>query len=806
MKNKSSFAEATNLRRDCRDSSVWRRVGVPAEIASSEALPIAEFNPFGGNARVLLLAAGRALYVAVAGLPGSDESPTDPLRAPRELLGMLAGEPLEVDTTPYGVVKIQCRRAPAEYVTYTSSGVFSLRGPMPPLPSLSLRPDIENTVYHDFPAFKLSGRTKNLSGSAIDQTDIEIISEKLLCAYDSLKLSAANSRAGLQPILARYRLRDVFGQTVFLSAPSLVAPDDGFQMCANTNLVSSDQFSSVSNGSFTAKTYHMAFAVPEMLPAPWNSIVASVEVEASPQLDPVDPEDICSGSRSDSSRASVYLPGIQSVKSARIAALRAFVVKAVERAESLLRPVGKLAFPFDGSLGSAGSKKYFRPPRASITENELDSLPVTKLPVPGASYGALLSSDGLSLRAIPSRQLPKPMGANGFAGAVSETDGLWKSAVAVTLSRGSVTETVVTESSDYRDAPLAFGPLVIYPDSAATELSVNAILPDGTAVARSFHLTPIPEAGLAYWIEPEIARVTLPATPFGYEVPLESLESSPVENVIEVFLRDSPDSPVERIPITGTIEALAEAPRSGSSWDFARGRFLCFGSEGTRMITLDAGGNLRSSVTIDNRPVASPDAVARADGPDGAVILAIAGGDLLKFSGSKVTAMLRNCRAERPGWCARWREIWLFGGSGGLRRISADGEILNSSLDRVSPGARCRLWRGNLLIAADGALFNAADETPVAQLPFRLALDYAAPSPPKFIRAAIFDSAVDGRLSLYGHNGSEIFGQLAALNIRGEVNAPIRIPVVAPWRRFLRLAAGGRASPDLAIRALFIDF
>ncbi len=810
MKNHTP-SEAINIRRDINDPAIWRRVGTPAEISATEALPFAEFNPFGGNARVLLLAAGRALYVSVAGLPGLNGSATDPLRAPRVFLGMLGGEPLEIEHSTRGVVKVHCRRAPAEYLTFDASGAFTLRGPLPALPSLSIRPDIENTVYTDYSPMKLSGRSKSLSGSAIDPVDFEILSARFLETYNLLKCTTSNSYAALQPVLARYRLRDIFGHTVFLSAPALIAPDDGFQVVNPLRLTSSDQLATVNGGSFPVKTYRLSFTVPETLPAPWDSIVASVEIEATPQLDPVDPEALCQGSKSSVAAAEVYLPGVPSVKSARIAYLRAFVVKALQRAEALMAPVGKLSFPFDGTLGSAGSRKYFRSPRAFATEKELDSAPVTPLSIPGATYAARLTADSLSLRALPAIPLPEPMAADGFGGAVAQGDGLWKSAVAVTISRAGSAETIVRESSAYRDAPLALGPLVVYPDADATELSINAIRSDGTAVARSFHLTPLPEAGLAYWIEPEIARVPLPTSPFGFEVPLDTRSAPIPRQVVEVFLRDDqgrddPATPVTRVPISGSVEVLAEAPRARNSWDAARRRVLCLGSEGTRLLTFDSKGALRSSNIIDHRPVATPDAVTSADGPDGAMLLAVAGGDLVRFSGSSVATLLPRCGAERPGWSPRWREIWLFGADSPVRRLSDDGEILRSDLPGISTRARCRLWSGALLIAVGGALRDASDEAPTPSLPFRYALDREAPSPPKNLRAAIFDSDIDGAITLAGHNGSERFGHLASLKFRGQVNAPLRLPLVAPRRRYLRLSAEGRASPDLAIRSLYLDF
>ncbi len=110
MKNTLSISAAANLRRDPESPAEWRRAGSPRQLATSEALPIAEI-PLAGSAKAVLLAAGTALYVASA------EAPADPLAAPRFFLGMLGGDPLEADTSVSGVVKLYCRRSDPESVT-----------------------------------------------------------------------------------------------------------------------------------------------------------------------------------------------------------------------------------------------------------------------------------------------------------------------------------------------------------------------------------------------------------------------------------------------------------------------------------------------------------------------------------------------------------------------------------------------------------------------------------------------------------------------------------------------------------------
>lgn len=801
MKNTLSISAAANLRRDPENPAEWRRAGSPRQLATSEALPIAEIS-LAGSAKAVLLTAGTALYVASA------EAPADPLAAPRFFLGMLGGEPLEADTSVSGVVKLYCRRSAPEYVTYTPAGEFSLRGPLPELPPLAVHASESSTRYIDVSGTKLTGATRGRTDSSIADYDLSIITPKLLRGYTSMKLTAKQVGGAAQPVLARYRLRDIFGQTVYLSAPVLLAAPGGFQAAGDIKLSSADSMGSLAPGFFQFDYFNIAVTAPESLPAPWDSIVASAEIEVSPQLDPVDTEGVCQGAFTPmggtTAQASVSLPGIPRVESARQALFRSIVTAALARAENLLKPVAKIGRPFGGTLGAPGSDKYVTTPSEYIGLDALSAIPATPIFIPGATHTARLSSDGISLRANPARDLPRPEAAATLTAAASTTEGSWKAAVAVTVKRGAFPETLVRQTSSGRALPLTLGPLLVYPDPAAVELSVNIQKPDGSALARTFPLTPVPEAGLSYWIDPALARVATPAAPFGYEVPMESFESSPEERVLEVYVADS-ELPADTARFDSGLLAMAGAPRARSAWDFSRHRVFCFGPGGSEILIIDAKGAVRSRSVVDRRPVTSPLAVAPAGTDAGASLLAVAGGDLLRFSASKVETLLPRCGASRPGWCPAFSEIWLFGGDGSPHRLTAQGEKIAAELDGFDSSAVCRLWRGRLLVGSAGRLFDASDELPAPSLPFRIALDAAVDRKPRALRASIFAESVDGELLLYGHNGSGIFGRLERFRLGGQLNAPLRLPLVLPARRFLRLSAEGSASPDLRITGFTLD-
>ena len=110
-----------------------------------------------------------------------------------------------------------------------------------------------------------------------------------------------------------------------------------------------------------------------------------------------------------------------------------------------------------------------------------------------------------------------------------------------------------------------------------------------------------------------------------------------------------------------------------------------------------------------------------------------------------------------------------------------------------------------LLIGCYGSLYDASAEEDAGSLPFRLSLDATIGVRPKALTARVFAAEITGSLSLSGHDGSEVFGSLGRFRVSGPLNGPLRLPLVAPVRRYLRLTVSGSASPDLAIRGLSLE-
>ena len=170
---------------------------------------------------------------------------------------------------------------------------------------------------------------------------------------------------------------------------------------------------------------------------------------------------------------------------------------------------------------------------------------------------------------------------------------------------------------------------------------------------RILSLTPMKEASLAYSLTDDLSpHVEAPQV-------AAVAPGAPEWGTVHFVDTASPGAPpVVSVAGTDEIVAMAQPPRGGSSWDFARVKLLLFGREGIRVATFDAGGRLRSSAPFDPRGVPSVRCVCAGVAPSGGGCLyAVAGGDLLRVLPSRSETLLRRCDAVAIGWSGRYGEL-----------------------------------------------------------------------------------------------------------------------------------------------------
>ena len=128
------------------------------------------------------------------------------------------------------------------------------------------------------------------------------------------------------------------------------------------------------------------------------------------------------------------------------------------------------------------------------------------------------------------------------------------------------------------------------------------------------------------------------------------------------------------------------------------------------MLAISGEGKIHSLAPLDNRGILSAEAVREAAGKRGLVHLAVAGGDLVEIDQSGVTTLLRNCRAEEAARCQSSDEIWLAGGGESLRRLTADGEIIQARIDGEATDAHIHRVGSRMLIECANSLYDPENE------------------------------------------------------------------------------------------------
>jgi hypothetical protein len=289
----------------------------------------------------------------------------------------------------------------------------------------------------------------------------------------------------------------------------------------------------------------------------------------------------------------------------------------------------------------------------------------------------------------------------------------------------------------------------------------------------------------------------------------------------------------------GEIYTILEAPRGTGNWDYAREKLILYGLSGIIALTLNASKEIRSATLLDNREIRSAQSVQVTGGSKGVTHMAIAGGDLVEVERNSVTTLRHNCPALTACRCALRNEIWLIFPTT-LCRLTADDELIAVEFDAATADAdganattttidatttaisglaapvTLTTFGGRLLIACADALYDAGMERTTDTVAWRVRERFERPAvnarkssgsvakngagslaqtdkgssrwcglPTVTVEFGVLASDASGSVTLGGDNGSRVAEPLLTVELLGQVNSPVRVPFVAPLRRFL---------------------
>ena len=809
-------SDCLNLRvKTSSSTSALVPVGQPQPFTDSEYKPFFSFKHTDGEETVFMTA-GNLLFVKKVG----DACPF-PVQ-----LALLPSAPL-CAVAMGDKVCIMTRIGPKWAKFEKDSGSWIYMDHMPEFPVIRLFAKGEREFSVSTHQRQLLGNYTHWSGRLNEADEMQLTTD-LREAYIELHGDVSQSGYYLQPVVAKYQLLDVDGVVLFESAPVFISSSEGFQCVdslTSSVAVGGGRYGDLNGFTISAKGYRIGVDVPNDFESQWKDVVSSVRVMVSPQLHLLD-YGASSSYRLEGATATegvlrAYIPGLAHEMVAdtmrREEMVKAMIVNFESRADLLTI----IHTPFSGVVAEGLT---FKP--LAVKDLKDDCRELSNVLLKRVALTAETGYNHFLMRAI---SLPHTFSATAviatgdvvswggitplrYGGypiqmfARESSMGAWRANIKVSFSGGQ--ETVVWRGEGTDDVPVSFSPLLSYPHPDATEMEITVSYPDGTVKSRKCALSPVGD--VAVYLEKSFTPILLTEEKEAYVVPAVVPVTSFHAGTIVTSKLASPMTITSVLPLTqGQIVSITPVMRSSSAWDFARTHLYAFSTAGIYAVAINSSRKVVAAHVLDSRGVLSQNAVVNT----GEMVVAIAGGDMVKVVGSRTETILAATMIRELGWNMCYRELWgvndtgevsvmtsggiyrrdlkvksVFTSSGGHMYLLSEGRLYDASVEEH--GEKTEIyWQGRIL----------SDEVVTAKM-LRGTRQYR----PVLISWQLFSSSAEVVLSLRGDNGvgETASSPLVKLKINGRLNAPVPARVVAPGRYALDVEVMGRVSADTGFESV----
>lgn len=663
------------------------------------------------------------------------------------------------------------------------SGEWTALGVMPQFPGVRITAANLTPFSATVEARQLTGSYRHWQGS-LTTADLNNLTADLLDAYSRLKNDAATAGFFLQPVLARYHLFDGSDNLLYSSSPMMVSAPDGFQCVDKLTLTTAD-FATLDSYALTATGYRLEVQAEAFTGSPWAGVVARVEVEVTPILDPIDTA-ASAQCRLESVDASmghvvVYMPGASVTMVATAAPRMAMIRKALATFGNVALPLATFANPFRSGIAATWLSPPTHPAAAIIATAQRFTARCVR------NSGDVVAWGNVSmLRPFP------PSIAEIAAECDASTD-YWRGCVSVTFSSGE--ERVVWSGDGEGAAPVGLSPLLCYPSADAVEMTVAVVCGD-RCVRQSFPLTPLAGTDYAYYLDASLAPVPLTTEASSYIVPSQYSVPRLLRGSVAVSSLAAPLLlTATRVIADGDVVALTPAVRSSSSWDFARTHLYAFSTSGIYATSINASRTIVAAQVLDSRRVTDEKAVAYT----GAGVYAVASGDFIAIVGSKSVVVRHGVSLSHLAWDSEGGMLWGVDNIHGVMRLY-DLELKREMTTDATAGTEL-YSAGGLLLLADGSTLSAVNYSSVATREVQWRRTIHLPDPRQRLTTATFflsASHFDGAISIRAHGGAgDAYSYpVATFIVKGEVNAPIGVTLVAPPRPYITIDVTAAVASD----------
>lgn len=324
--------------------------------------------------------------------------------------------------------------------------------------------------------------------------------------------------------------------------------------------------------------------------------------------------------------------------------------------------------------------------------------------------------------------------------------GNWRGYCSVEVADGDGAQRVVTEMTGSSGRPLSLGALVVYPGGNGRKLTARI---SGTAGRIELPLEPSGDGSFSYYLSEDLGPIvgSEDATPF--IVPTEEVVETHYGGCVLMSSQREPGSVVAETEVDGEVTALVEAVNGGSTLDFGRSRCYLMSTSGIYSLAVNSRGDRVKTDLIDCRGVGGERGVSVSEDH----VEVLAGGDLVKLSGSRTTTAVRGVEGVAVGRTKRFGETWIVGDDG-VTVVTSSGFYRR---DDLVPEFFMETERGTLAVDSKGDVYNPEDEQEgvwSGPIHWSIYLEDAEAGGEKRLKVDMTEAGRDLRLKLW-HNGRE---------------------------------------------------
>lgn len=618
---------------------------------------------------------------------------------------------------------------------------------------------------------------------SVSTADAKAIGSALRDAYLRVASAAASSHRCVQPVMARYKLYGKDGALLYTSAPVMVVPDEGLQMTETAMEIASPGFSQTSVMTLSARAFSLECVRAEPDAEIWERVVGRTEIETAPQLHPLSlaggAASVCryQGVSGQNLRFTCNLPGFgRGVEPGEPGGI------AAGYAEAVLAFAGEAFRPWRLPLGTAADEAAAV---SALTDRLSRLVPVSEaealLSAPNRFSACSAASGGGSV--MYGGLVSIPFGGWSLAElAISVADLPAGISTALSFDIGRGGKAVAGGRVDGHDLT-RFSPLIAYPSPRGVSAELRT-----SAGRLSVELRPSRCGRWSFYLSPSCRPVELEGSRVPFEIPAGKTVPEAFPHLAAVARSSSPLSlkAVGRSPV-GPVRALCPAARAGTAWEFGRESYYLFGPGGIAGLVAGKLLETLSAAIIDARGVTSAGAVASVPG----AVAALAGGDLVRLVGSRVSTLLPGVAGRCLGYEPLWRELWCSAPREALEEGDDTPPVTAVELETglaftrsdVTPRSFCLLGQEMLMLCTDGKLRCGGHEEPSAHT---VAITLTASPGPgagwrrRLLSVPLSGRGLNGKVGVTASQGAGGTTGVASLSLTGDVSHPVALSLALP--------------------------